>query len=176
MTHHKKASFHLIALVAGLWALCASSSALAQTQEQQAPAERPVYLDIQPLAGAGDAALPEDVVGAMAREALADMQQATIRVKSDSLPTNARVLRILYIVHRQPQASGMTLAASASTALLRTAIEGDGGVQTFSVYSGLQQTLVQGPDERRATARLRTAFRQALQARIGSAFDTPGAR
>jgi len=133
--------------------------------------ERPVYLSIVPVADAEDTTLPQDVVAAMAREALSGARQTTIRMKDEALPAGVRVLRIMYIVHQQPDDNGMTLAAAASTELLRTANKGDGSMQTFSIYNGIQQTLVQGPDLERAQTLLRAAFKKELQARISSAFQ-----
>lgn len=173
MTDQGIIPIRLTLLVVVLGTLCAGSTVAAPVS-QQASTERPVYLDIQPAGDFDDAILGADDVAAMAREALAGQQQAVIRMKGPNLPANVRVLRILYIVHRQRETEGMTLAASASTALLRTADEGDGVVQTFSIYSGLQQTLVQGPSGNRTAARLRRGFKQALQARIVSALEPDG--
>jgi len=151
--------------------LLSQSAMAAQAGPTADTPERPVYLDIMPVADADNAILPEDVVAAMASEALSGARQATIRMKDQALPAGVRVLRIMYIVHQQPDENGMTLAAAASTELLRTANEGDGGVQTFSIYNGMQQTLVQGPNLDRAQTLLRAAFKKELQARISSAFQ-----
>jgi len=157
------------ALCAGLLLSLISAVSLAQSQ---APAdERPVYVDVIPVADAGDSMLPQDVVAAMAREALSGARQASILTEGQRLPADVRVLRIMYIVHRQPDETGLTLAASASTELLRTADTGNGEMQTFSVYNGLQQTLVTAADADRAQTLLRTAFKKELQARIDSAFQ-----
>jgi len=154
--------------------LCVLSTAsLAQQSAQAVPSqtERPVYVDIMPVAGAGNSILPDDVVAAMASEALSGAHQASIRMSDQNLPADVRVLRIMYIVHQQPEENGLTLAASASTELLRTADTGNGEMQTFSVYNGLQQTLVTGPNMDRAQTLLRAAFKKELQARIDSAFQ-----
>ena len=133
--------------------------------------ERPIYLDVVPVAGAPEHTLPPDVVIAMARESLAGVHQAVIPVDGQHLPSGVRVLRIMYIVHEQTDATGTTLAASASTALLRTAADAAGHELIYSNYSGLQQTLVQGPDAAKAQADLRSHFKQELQSRIASAFS-----
>lgn len=158
-----------------LWValLCALASGVAQAQQDKPITERPVYLDIMPVADAEHSVLPADVVAAYATETLSGMHQASIRMNGQTLPENVRVLRIMYIVHQQPAEQGLTLAASASTELLRTATEGDGGMQTFSIYNGLQQTLVQGADMTRARTRLRQAFKSELQERIRSALAEP---
>lgn len=165
--------------MAALVLLCvlASSVALADTSSSSpgsgagdAANERPIYLDVIPVAGAEDTVLPAGVIVAMAREALSTGHQAVIRMDGQTLPPGVRVLRILYIVHEQSDPSGTTLAASASTALLRTATDSAGRTQVYSTYSGLQQTLVQGPDEAGATKSLRAHFKQELQSRIASAF------
>lgn len=148
-----------------------SVSAAQDTSTIRDRPERPVYLSIVPMADAEDTTLPQDVIAAMAREALSGARQTTIRMKDETLPADVRVLRITYIVHQQPDADGMTLAAAASTELLRTADKGDGTMQTFSIYNGIQQTLVQGPDLERARTLLRAAFKKELQARISSAFQ-----
>ncbi|MES1932362.1 hypothetical protein T35B1_07126 [Salinisphaera shabanensis T35B1] len=161
-----------------LLACLLAPSAFAQTQQEGTAAEpvrerpqRPVYLDIVPVADARYSMLTEELVTSLAREALSGARQATIRMAGQELPTGVRVLRIMYIVHQQEDETGVTAAVAASTELLRTADEGDGGVQTFSIYNGLQQTLVQGPDVTRAREQLRAAFKQELQARINSAFQ-----
>lgn len=133
--------------------------------------QRPVYLDIVPVADARYSMLPEELVTSLARESLSGARQATIRMAGEELPTGVRVLRIMYIVHQQEDETGVTAAVAASTELLRTAREGDGGPQTFSIYNGLQQTLVQGPDVTRAREKLREAFKKELQERIASAFQ-----
>lgn len=133
--------------------------------------QRPVYLDIVPVADARYSMLPEELVTSLAREALSSARQATIRMAGQELPAGVRVLRIMYIVHQQEDDTGVTAAVAASTELLRTANEGDGGIQTFSIYNGLQQTLVQGPDVTRAREQMRVAFKKELQARISSAFQ-----
>lgn len=163
-----------------LLSMLVSGAALAATSSPPAGAgdaavERPIYLDVIPVAGAADTALPVGVVVAMAREALSSAHQAVIRVRGQNLPPGVRVLRILYIVHQQSDATGTTLAASASTALLRTAADAAGRIQTFSIYSGLQQTLVQGPDEGATVSSLRSHFKQELQSRIASAFSARAA-
>ena len=167
-----------VAVWLALWVCLLAPSAFAQTQQEGAAAEpvrerpqRPVYLDIVPVADARYSMLPEELVTSLAREALSGARQATIRMAGQELPTGVRVLRIMYIVHQQEDETGVTAAVAASTELLRTANEGDGGVQTFSIYNGLQQTLVQGPDVTRAREQLRAAFKQELQARINSAFQ-----
>ncbi|WP_348764905.1 hypothetical protein [uncultured Salinisphaera sp.] len=142
-----------------------------QASADDTPPQRPVYLDIVPVADARYSMLPEELVTSLAREALSDARQATIRMAGEDLPAGVRVLRIMYIVHQQEDDTGVTAAVAASTELLRTANEGDGGPQTFSIYNGLQQTLVQGPDVTRAREKLREAFKQELQTRIASAFQ-----
>lgn len=166
----------LLLLVLGL--LGAAPAALAATQSDAAPRQkpqRPVYLDIVPVADAGDSMLSAEDVASFANEALSKARQATIRMNGQDLPAGVRVLRIMYIVHRQNEDDGVTAAVAASTELLRTAEEGDGGLQTFSIYNGLQQTLVQGPDAERAREQLRRGFKNELQARISSAFQHPEA-
>ncbi|MBS62187.1 hypothetical protein [Salinisphaera sp.] len=142
-----------------------------QASAADAPPQRPVYLDIVPVADARYSMLPEELVTSLARESLSGARQATIRMAGEELPTGVRVLRIMYIVHQQEDETGVTAAVAASTELLRTAREGDGGPQTFSIYNGLQQTLVQGPDVTRAREKLREAFKKELQERIASAFQ-----
>jgi len=147
-----------------------------QPSTQGRPVERPIYLDVVPVAGAPDSVLPADVIAAMAGEALSGLKQATIRMDGQALPAGVRVLRIMYIVHEQPDDSGTTLAASASTELLRTAATDDGQILTYSLYNGLQQTLVQGPIEGSAVGNLRAHFKQELQSRIASAVNGTAAR
>lgn len=146
-------------------------SVVSVAQDAPPAVERPVYVHVIPVAQAGDSLLPEDTVAAMAREALAGARQASIRMSGKTLPADVRVLRIMYIVHRQPDETGLTLAASASTELLRTVDTGNGEMQTFSVYNGLQQTLVTAADIDRGQQLLRAAFKKELQARIDSAFQ-----
>ncbi|MES1927170.1 hypothetical protein [Salinisphaera sp. T31B1] len=155
-----------------LFVFCAAALAQpAEDQTRRAAPERPVYIDVMPVADAGNSILPDDVVAAMASEALSGARQASIRMHGQDLPSGVRVLRVMYIVHEQPEADGVTLAASASTELLRTVATGNGEMQTLSVYNGLQQTLVSGPDMERAQSLLRDAFKKELQARIDSAFQ-----
>ncbi|MES1939854.1 hypothetical protein T5B8_06411 [Salinisphaera sp. T5B8] len=166
----------LVGVALCVFAFATSAFAQAQTQDAnpKTSAERPprpVYLDIVPVADARYSMLPEELVTSLAREALADARQATIRMAGEDLPAGVRVLRIMYIVHQQEEDDGVTAAVAASTELLRTANEGDGGLQTFSIYNGLQQTLVQGRDVTRAREQLRDAFKKELQARISSAFQ-----
>jgi hypothetical protein len=137
--------------------------------------QRPVYLDIVPVADARYSMLTEELVASLAKEALSNARQASIRMKGQDLPAGVRVLRIMYIVHQQEEDDGVTAAVAASTELLRTADQGAGGIQTFSIYNGLQQTLVQGPNVTRAREQLRIAFKDELQARIDSAFQNPEA-
>lgn len=163
-----------------LAAICLVAAVPASAQPEQATADthkpqRPVYLDIRPVADARYSMLPEELVASLANEALSNARQATIRMNGQDLPAGVRVLRIMYIVHQQQESDGVTAAAAASTELLRTAEEGDGGIQTFSIYNGLQQTLVQGPDVTRARQQLRIAFKKELQARISSAFQNAAA-
>lgn len=179
MTSRSISALRAILLMALVALAATSAQAQSQTQAGDGAAnprpERPVYLDILPVADAENSILPDDDVVAMAREALSGARKATIRMGGQTLPANVRVLRIMYIVHQQPEEDGMTLAASASTELLRTQAGDDGVMQTYSIYNGLQQTLVQGPNLERARAQLRGAFRKELQARIASAFDESSA-
>lgn len=158
----------LAVLVAGV-ASAATPSAAADNGASAA--ERPIYLDVVPVAGAENKVLPAGVVVAMARQTLSSAHQAVIQLHGQHLPPGVRVLRILYIVHEQSGSDGTTLAASASTALLRTAADSAGGTQTYSLYSGMQQTLVQGPDKSDTISSLRAHFKQELQDRIASAAD-----
>ena len=168
-------AFARVFLLLGVVCLLAvAPAAMAQNGESATPAkktQRPVYLDIVPVADARYSMLPEELVASLASEALSSARQATIRMNGQDLPAGVRVLRIMYIVHQQEESDGVTAAVAASTELLRTANEGDGGIQTFSIYNGLQQTLVQGPDVTRAREQLRIAFKKELQARISSAFQ-----
>jgi len=176
-THAFSRTFSLL-LALCLFAATPAAMAADQQAADGAPRDkpqRPVYLDIVPVADARHSMLPEEVVASVANEAVSNARQATIRMNGQDLPAGVRVLRIMYIVHQQDEADGVTAAVAASTELLRTAAEGDGGIQTFSIYNGLQQTLVQGPDVARARKQLRDAFKEELQARISSAFQNPAA-
>ena len=166
--------FRVFSLLAVMSVLAGAPAAMAQNDESANVGEkpqRPVYLDIVPVADARYSMLPEELVASLANEALSNARQATIRMNGQDLPAGVRVLRIMYIVHQQEESDGVTAAVAASTELLRTSDEGDGGIQTFSIYNGLQQTLVQGPDVTRAREQLRIAFKKELQARISSAFQ-----
>lgn len=138
--------------------------------------QRPVYVDIVPVGDARYSMLPEELVAALASEALSDARQAAIRMSGQEMAPGVRVLKIMYIVHEQQEENGVIVAASASVELLRTVDRGAQGAQTLSIYHGLQQTLVQGPNVTRAREQLRSAFKKELQARIGSAFENPDAR
>lgn len=157
------------------WAAClvavsmlvSAGAALAQSPQSQ----RPVYLDIRPVANPNHASLSDDLIADMAREKLASMDRRAVVLGDQALPSGVYVVRILYIVHRQPTGDEVTLSASASTQLLRTDDrDHDGVVQTYSAYSGLQQILVQGNDEQEASERVRDAFKRQLEARISAAF------
>lgn len=133
---------------------------------------QPIYLEIVPVASDTAAVIPVDDVARMAQESLAQVGQAVLRADNgDALPAGVRVLRIMYIVHDQSAATGTTLSASASTVLMRTAVDKHRHLRMNSIYSGLQQTLVQGPDKTTAVDKLRDHFGQELRARIASAFD-----
>lgn len=162
----------LAVLVSGVASAAPSS---ASAGNGASAGERPIYLDVVPVAGAENKVLPEGFVAAMAKQALSTGHQAVIRLHGQNLPPGVRVLRILYIVHEQSGSSGTTLAASASTALLRTATDTAGRTQTYSLYSGMQQTLVQGPDKSETISSLRAHFKQELQDRIASAPDIDAA-
>lgn len=155
-------------VIVALLVLCWPAVGPASASTGAVAAERPIYLDVVPVAE--DKVLPEGLVVAMARQTLSTAHQAVIVLHGQALPPGVRVLRILYIVQQQSGATGTTLAASASTALLRTA-DVAARTQTSSLYSGMQQTLVQGPDNPDTVASLRAHFKQELQDRIASAFD-----
>ncbi len=150
-------------IAAGLLLIFAAMAANAQAPE------RPIYLDVQPVAGAGPDILSEQTVVAMAREAISRAGAAVIRLGDQDLPPNVRIVRILYIVHDQQDDSGTVIAASASTELLRT--WGEGRVQhTYSVYNGMQQSLAQSADAGKAEADIVRLFKQELQERIARAL------
>ncbi|MDA3921051.1 MAG: hypothetical protein PF501_10285 [Salinisphaera sp.] len=146
-----------------------SMPASAASGSDQAPA-RPIYLDIVPIGGTAQSAMPPQSVAAMARESLGGAGLTIIRRDGQPLPAGVRVLRILYIVHEQSTTTSTTLSASASTDLLRTRADSQGHVLVDSLYSGLQQTLVQGADEMAARQNLRSHFKQELHRRIASAL------
>ncbi|GAB3670183.1 hypothetical protein [Salinisphaera aquimarina] len=167
----KKKNNHtrLAALLVAISMLAMAGAALAQSP--QSAQQRPVYLDIRPVANPNHSSLSDDLIADMARDKLASMNRSAIVMGDKTLPPGVYVLRILYIVHRQPGSDEVTLSASASTQLLRTDDrDHDGVVQTYSIYNGLQQVLVQGSDEQKTSARLRDAFKRQLKARISAAF------
>ncbi len=159
----------LTALLVAVSLLATAGAAFAQSQ--QSAKHQPVYLDIRPVADTNHSSLSDDLIVTIVRDQLASMERAAVLMGDQTLPPEVHVLRILYIVHRQPSSDDVTLAASASTQLLRTEDrDRDGVVQTFSLYAGLQQILVRGSDEQKASARLRDAFERQLEARISAAF------
>jgi len=167
----KKKNNHtrLAALLVAISMLAMAGAALAQSP--QSAQQRPVYLDIRPVANPNHSSLSDDLIADMARDKLASMNRSAIVMGDKTLPPGVYVLRILYIVHRQPGSDEVTLSASASTQLLRTDDrDHDSVVQTYSIYNGLQQVLVQGSDEQKTSARLRDAFKRQLKARISAAF------
>lgn len=165
----KNKPIRLTLLLLGVLMLATFGPAVAQSQNSAT--QRPVYLDVRPVANANHSSLSDDLISSMARDKLASMDLPTISMGGQRLPPDVYVLRILYIVHRQPGHDELTLSASASTQLLRTDDrDGDGVVRAYSAYNGLQQVLVQGSDEQNVNMRLRDAFERQLKARISAAF------
>lgn len=159
----------LVVFVIALSTLLIVGTALAQSD--QSATKRPVYLDIRAVAREQHSSLSDDLIEAMARDGLSATGRPIVRLSAQTLPPDVYVLRILYVAHEQPGSDEFALAASASTQLLRTDDnDSDGVVQTYSLYSGLQQILVQGDDEQNASERMRDAFNRQLKARISAAF------
>lgn len=148
-----------------------TTAGAAVAQSQQNAEQRPVYLDIRAVAKPNHSSLSDGMITAMARDKLASMDRSAIVLGDQAPPADVYLLRILYIVHRQPNTDDVTLSASASTQLLLTNDrDGDGVLRSYSAYSGLQQILAQGSDEQKVSARLSDAFERQLKARISSAF------
>ncbi|KEZ77601.1 hypothetical protein [Salinisphaera hydrothermalis] len=170
-----------VVLLAGLLVFAALPAANAQTGSSASNAtgsERPLYLDIVGTS-TSQAILPDDLIEAMAREVLSQSGQAVLSVDDDNLPAGVRVLRIMVLVSETQDSTGATIAAAATTSLLRTPAEDSGDASTRSFYQGMQQEMATGPDEDSAETALRARFKTELQARIraaisaGSAHATP---
>lgn len=132
-------------------------------------AKRPLYLEIiGPKEGAP--ALTNDLVEAMAREALAGRQQPAITVNAHAdLPAGVRVLRIMVLLSKHVDTTGTVYAAAANTTLFATPTPSERANALY--YQGMQQTLATGPAASIAEAALRRQFKSDLLARLGDALD-----
>ena len=135
---------------------------------------RPVYLDVRPIGGA-ESLLDKGLVEAMAQEALSSIDESVIRMRGDALPPSVRVLRVMYIAHQQPKPGGVVMAASAKIDLLRTRQDRSDTVLATSIYSGVQQSMIQGANENDALEGVRESFKKSLVKRIKQAFTDSAA-
>ncbi|MDA3920338.1 MAG: hypothetical protein PF501_06630 [Salinisphaera sp.] len=167
----------LAALLAGIL-LTAGTAVAAGNQltldEQRALASkywlaRPVYLNIRAIKDKQHI-LSRKQIAEMATKALDKFGASTILMNDDVLPDRVRVLRIMYVIREQPTDRGVVIAASANIDLLRTAPEQYSTVLATSIYSGLQQTLIQAGNSEKARQETRKAFERSLDKRIKQAF------
>jgi hypothetical protein len=172
---HRCSAGVVTAFVFGLSLWLGNTVANAQSQtDSKYLLARPVYLNIHPI---GDAqhVFSEDLVTAMAQQKLTAMHDAVISTQGNHLPSRVRVLRIFYIVNQQSIANGVVMAATAKVDLLRTTDRHDTVLAT-SIYSGVLQTMAQGPQASQVKLRLRQAFKKELYARIHQAFTNTAAQ